>query len=104
MGYDDFFDQERKHRGTNWKPLNKDEDRYSYNPHQYKNENAGYSKALMVLNNIRRNKKLKWVVVIGGIAVLFIALVLIIYLLPLVIKLFNNVSQNGLQGILDSLK
>ena len=71
-----------------------------YYGHQGHNE---HNKWLIILERIRDNPKLKSLVIIAGIAILLIVILLIVLLFPLVIKLFNFIMQNGLQGIWDSI-
>ena len=105
MGYDDFFEDKRKHHG-NYREHeyyddhdDHDYNRYSHEQHYPTQGSYGHLKLLTILDNIRSNKKLRLLVVIAGSVVLIIAIVLFVALLPLIIRLFNYISQNGLQSI-----
>jgi hypothetical protein len=106
MGFDDFFEDKRKHQG-NFREHgyhdNYDDNRYSQNSYPSYHGNNNHQKWVTILDKIRSNNKLKLIVVIAGIVILVIAIILIIALLPLIIKLLNYISQNGLQGILDGI-
>ena len=62
-----------------------------------------HNKWLTIIERLRENRKLKFLVIAGGTIVLLIVLALILLFLPLIVKLFNYVMQNGVQGILDSI-
>ncbi len=103
MDFDDFFENKRRNHGNYREPVYHDADRYSHNSqHSY----SGYSdhlKWINILEKIRRNKKLKLLVLLAGMLFLAIAIVLIIILLPLFAKLYDYIIQNGLQGLLDGI-
>jgi hypothetical protein len=103
MELDDFFENKRGHQGNYRAQTYHDDNRYSHNSHQSYQGQDNHLKWLNILEKIRSSKKLKLLVALAGILILAIAIVLIIVLLPFIIKLFNYVSQNGLQGILDSI-
>jgi hypothetical protein len=103
MEFDDLFESNRRNRGNYREQQYHDDNRYSPESH---NSNQGYDNHLNwsgILEKIRRNRKLKILVVIAGILILAIAVVLIIILLPVLTKLYDYISQNGLQGILDGI-
>jgi len=100
MEFDDVIN--RNHRNSN---------RYSK---QNKYQNSSYStysnhrydrryKMRYFLESIRNNKKLKLLLIIAAIIILVIIIALIVILLPLFIKLFNYINQNGIQGIIEYL-
>ncbi|MEI7499658.1 MAG: hypothetical protein WCK84_04335 [Bacteroidota bacterium] len=127
MGFDDFFEDKRKQHGNYNQNRYHDEHRYShdshgsYNSHDSRDSHGshdshgmhgprnsnygqyGHFNWLSVLEKIKGNRQLKLLVVIGGIVILIIAVGLIIILLPLIIKIFNYISQNGLQSILEGI-
>jgi hypothetical protein len=106
MEIDDFIEYKHRHHG-NYREHGNDDDhdysRYSNEQHHPERGNFGHFKLINILDNIRSNKKLRLLVVIAGIVILLIAIVLIVALLPLIIRLFNYISQNGLQSIFDGI-
>ncbi len=100
MESDDFFESKQRYYG---KPLKKKfHDNYRYSHESLKKHNE-HLKWLRVLDKIRNNKKLRLIFLVGFILILAIVIILIIVLFPLIIKLINYISQNGLQGILDGI-
>ena len=84
---------------------------HGHNSHQSGGYNAfygyqgqhGQNKILTILNRIRENRKLKFLLITAFIVVLSILVLLVILLFPMIVKLFNYIMQNGLQGAWDSL-
>lgn len=106
MGHDDFFEDKRRHHGNyrDHRYHDDHEDNRYWHGSLYPNHgNEGHQKLLTILNRIRNNKKLKVIVVMAVIVLLIIAVALIIALLPLIIQLINYISQNGVQGVFDSV-
>lgn len=109
MGFDDFFEDKHRHHGNYSKQRyhndHDDHDNHGYAHGSYPSSHghSDHQKWLSVLNKIRSNKKLQLIVVMAGIVILLIAVVLIVALFPLIIKLFNYVSQYGVQGIIDGV-
>lgn len=128
MGFDDFFeDKHRRHGNYSENRYHDDHDnhgnhgnhgnhsnhdnhgnhdghgynRYSHDRRHSYHGNSDHQKWFTILEKIKTNKKLQLIVVIAGIFILLIAIGLIVALLPLIIKIFNYISQNGLQSILD---
>lgn len=101
MGFDDLFENKRKfqsNRGNRDYPEN---NRYTYDsryPYYSNDNNFSLSKILL---NIRNTKKLKRLMLFAVFFILAIVAILVIVLLPFILKLFNYISQNGLQGILE---
>jgi hypothetical protein len=95
MGYDDFFENSRKYHNN--------DNRISTDPRHSKTRDDGFIKWSAFLEKIKSDKKLKRMVILAGILVVTTVVVLIILLMPLIIKLFDYISQNGLQGVLDSI-
>lgn len=103
MGFDDFFESKQKHHGTYREKRFHNVPGYS---HDYRQSYQGHRDHLnwfSILEKIRSNKKLKLFIILAGIFIITIVIAIIIVLYPLIIKLFNYVDQNGLQGLLDSI-
>jgi hypothetical protein len=103
MGFDDFLDQKKAYHGNYNKSNYHDEDRYSHESYQSRDRFQGHFDWQNMLDKFRNNKKLKGFIIIAGILVLVIGVALIIVLLPLIVKLFNYISQNGLQGVFNDI-
>ena len=56
-----------------------------------------------ILEKIKNNRNLKILVGIIGIFLFVIILALLIIITPLIIKLINFISQNGIQGVVDNI-
>ena len=103
MGFEDIFENKQKHRGNYREQKYPDKNRNSYDSHHSDYEHNDHLKWLNILKKIRGNQKLKMLVVVAGILILAIAVMLIIFLLPVIMKLLNYISQNGLQGLIDEI-
>lgn len=106
MGFDDFFEDKRKHYGNYREHRyhdDHDHNRYSHEQQYPTHRNEGHQQLFTILNKIRNNKKLKIIVILVVTVLLIIAVALIVALLPLIIKLFNYISQNGIQSIFDAI-
>ena len=112
MEFDDFFENKRKHHG-NYREhgyddhhvghVDHDNNRYSHEQQYPTHANESHQQLFTILNKIRNNKKLKLIAIIAVIALLIITISLVVALLPLIIKLFNYISQNGLQSIFEAI-
>ncbi len=109
MGFDDFFEDKHRHngnfRGHRYHDDHDDHENNRYSHEQYypAHRNEGHLTLFTILNRIRNNKKLKLLVVVVVVVLLIIAVALIAALMPLIIKLFNYISQNGIQSIFDAI-
>jgi hypothetical protein len=56
-----------------------------------------------LLAKLQSNPKLKMLLIIALIVILIIVVLLAVLLYPLIIKLFEYLSQNGIQGIIDTI-
>jgi uncharacterized membrane protein YdbT with pleckstrin-like domain len=99
MGFEEFFGNDRKdyrnNRGNNY--TNDEED--SYNSRNQSDGTGHNFKWQDILEKIRSNNKLKLLVAMAGVLIL----VIIIALFPLIVKLFNYITQNGLQGVINEI-
>jgi hypothetical protein len=62
-----------------------------------------HNKWLTVIDRIKGNSKLKFIIITAAVILLAVTILLIILLFPLIVKLFNYIMQNGLQGAWDSI-
>ena len=103
MGFEEFFENSRKDNLNSRGNSYMDDNGYTYNSRYPYNGNEANVKWQNILEKIRSNRKMKLFVVSAGILILTIVIVLIIVLFPIIVKLINNITQNGLQGILDEI-
>lgn len=103
MGFEDLFDGKRKFHGENRSRDHHENNRITHDsryPYYGHDNSHGLSKILLKIKN---NKKLKLLILFAVVLILVAVVALIIVLLPLIMKLVNYISQNGLQGLLDYL-
>jgi hypothetical protein len=103
MGFDNFFENDRRNN-ENYRDNRYNEDnRYQHGSYPSDQEDRGQFNISAFFEKIKSNKKLRQLVIIAAILLLMIVVALLILLLPLIMKLFNYISQNGLQGVIDSI-
>jgi hypothetical protein len=102
MEFDDFLENRDRKHGNYRGQRDYDDDRYSNNSHQ-EQEQEDHLKWQNILEKIKGNKKLKQLVIFAGISILLIAVFLIIFLMPIIMKIINYIGQNGLQGLLEGI-
>ena len=103
MGFDEFFENKRKYQGNYREQNYHDDDGYSNDtPLSYK-RNEDQVNWLNILEKIKGNRKLKVFVILAVTVILAIAVLLIIVFMPFIIRLFNYIGQNGLQGVFDAI-
>ena len=101
MGFEDLFDDKRKYHDNHGKRDYYQNDRNTHDsryPYHGLDNNFSLSKILLKIKN---NKKLKLLALVAVVLILATVVALIIVLMPLILKLINYISQNGLQGLLD---
>jgi hypothetical protein len=103
MGLNNFFEDDRRNNENYRDNRYNDNNRYQRNSYPNDQEDNEQFNISAFLEKIKSNKKLKRLVIIAIILILVIVVALIIILFPLIMKLFNYISQNGLQGIVDSV-
>jgi hypothetical protein len=74
-----------------------------YNGYYGPQGHGDHNRWIMLLDRLRGNRSLKMVIIIAAIIIISIIILLIVLLFPLIVKLFNYIMQNGLQGIWDSI-
>ena len=103
MEFDDFFGNKQQDRRFD------PDHRYQDNPSQTQNfryPGQRYNSNFRLeyfLEKLRTNRKLKGLVIVAFLVILAIVIALIAIFLPLILKLLNYISQNGVQGILDNV-
>lgn len=103
MEFDDFFGDKQQYRKFDHDHRSQDNLCRSQNfKHPYQRHNSNY-KWKFFLEKLKNNRKLQVFVLFTVFVILAITITLIIILLPLILKLLNYISQNGVQGILDNV-
>jgi hypothetical protein len=85
--------------------------KYGYDDHYGRHEYSRASRSgypgqdirQLIFGRIKSNPKLRILIVGGAILLLFLIILAVLLFLPLIIKLFNYVTENGLQGLIDSI-
>lgn len=101
MGFDDLFNSNH-HQHNRYR-----DDRYnrsyghSYDSRRSNHHYGEHLNFLSILQKIKANRKLKFLIILAGTLIIVIVFALIIILFPIIAKLFNYISQHGLQGVLD---
>jgi predicted RND superfamily exporter protein len=105
MELDNLFEQRKTNRNQknfNYSGYRHDDDEYS---DSYQERRTGGSHYISyVINRIRANRKLRLLFIVGTIILIALIIFAIIALFPLLVKIFDYVTQNGINGILESVK
>lgn len=99
MGIEDLFGQGRNQHRFDYDRHYEHDDHYP----NYRKDNQQYQTKLKMINSIVNNPKIRMMLILAAIVIIAIVILLIILLFPLLMKLFNYLSENGIQGILDTL-
>lgn len=99
MGFEEIFEQDNRHnKRNNYSPYGKDDH------HQYAGtEKEENNMQTMLLSKLRENPKLKRYLIAAGLIAIALIVILIILLFPSIQKLFGFISENGIQGLIDSM-
>jgi hypothetical protein len=103
MGFEEIFENNRRYYRNYNENGHHDDKEHSYNSRYIFSGHGNNVHWQNILEKTRNNKKLKIIVLLAGLLVLTIVIVLIVVLLPLIIKLLNYITQNGLQGIVNEI-
>jgi type IV secretory pathway component VirB8 len=103
MGFDDFLENKHSYRGNYSKHQYYDDDKYSQDSQHSYNKHSEHFNWQSILDKIRSNRKLRTFIIVAGFLLLILGVVLVIALFPLIVKLFNYISQNGLQGVFNDI-
>jgi type IV secretory pathway component VirB8 len=104
MEFDNLFEQQSISRSR--KPNNNANSYYAENENsrRYQERRKGGSHyATYLFNRIWNNKKIRLLVIILTIILLSLIVAVIIALFPLIEKAFNYITQNGVNGIIESV-
>lgn len=100
MGIEDLFGQHgRNQQRFDYNNRYGHEDHY----HDFRANDQQYQAKLKMINSFINNPKLRLILILAAIVVIALVVLIIVLLFPLLIKLFNYLSENGIQGILDAI-
>ena len=102
MGLEDLFGNGRNQQRYGY------DQQYGYNDLDNQSDisrpyNQQYETKQKIINSIINNPKIRLMLILAAIVVIAIIILLIILLFPLLLKLFKYLSENGIQGILDTI-
>ncbi len=105
MGFNDFSEYGRKHHSHDHDHYGRDDNFFDHdddhhNSH-YHSRHHDFKREL--ISKYLRDPKLRRLVIFAMVAILAIAIVIIILLFPLLVKLFDFITANGIQGLIDSV-
>ncbi|MCX6267375.1 MAG: hypothetical protein NTW16_08475 [Bacteroidetes bacterium] len=103
MGFDDLFEQKHNKHGHYREQMYHDDYRSPQPHHHSYNRHDDGIKWMMIIQKLKESKKLRNLVITGGLIILVVAIGIIILLFPLLMKIFTYISENGLQGIWTSI-
>ncbi|HSN50825.1 MAG TPA: hypothetical protein VLR52_06290 [Bacteroidales bacterium] len=113
MGFEDLFEQGHKqkrrgHYNDHYQPFHEQKPYHGQHqyPENFHHSGHGHGENQFLtefLTKIRSNPGLKRWVIIAGVALLILSVILVVALMPLIIKLFNYISANGVKGITDGI-
>lgn len=89
MGFDHYNKPNKKYRND-----------YDYQTYS-NNRPIGAEMGLNILKKILNNRKLKTILIIAVSLLLIIIIGLIILVFPFLVKIFNYISENGVQGLVE---
>lgn len=99
MGIEDLFENGHNQQRYGYDQRDRHED-YNHLSQPY---NQQYETKLKLINSVVNNPKIRLMLILVAIVIIAIVVLLIILLFPLLIKLFSYLSENGIQGILDTI-
>jgi len=96
MGFEVDYEDKHRRQGGYRDQRPHDGNRYSHDSHHGHDSQMQLSN---ILEKIKGNKKLQLIVIVAGIFIITIAITLIVVFFPLLMKLLDYISQNGIQGL-----
>lgn len=101
MKFNDFLENNRKNAVNYREHSYGGNNSYPHNSQYLHHKYVSNYKWLYFMETFRNNKKLKLLVLFAVILILAIIIVLMLILIPLFLKFFNYISQNGVHGLVD---
>jgi uncharacterized membrane protein len=104
MGLDDFFEQGHKRHNYGHDDHNHDHSYRQRDEHHSSHSYNQYSNIQkQLLDKLQDNPSLKRLVIIGVVVILVVVLLIVVLLFPIIMKLLGFVTDNGIQGLLDTI-
>jgi type IV secretory pathway component VirB8 len=103
MEFDDIFENKRKYHGGFGQSKYHEDNRYRNDLHPAYHRNDAHQKWLIFLLKYRTNRTIRIFTKIAALVVIATIILLVIVLFPLIMKVAYYISQNGLQGVVDSI-
>ena len=97
MGFDDLFEDSHKHQKHSY------DHHYGNNYNNSRSHRSGFDIKHVILEKIQNNPNVKIWIVMALIVIIGLIIIIGIVLFPLILKLFSYISQNGIQGIIDTI-
>ncbi len=99
MGFDEYFEKKRRYQ-----PDYRFRDKHSKHGHYYSRHENGYHSGIKYyLYTALRSRRLRIFVLVVSILIIMLVVGAIILLFPLINKMFDYISQNGIQGVIDAI-
>jgi len=111
MDLDDIFENSHKRKNQNYDHNYKQDDDYRHDA-EYRHENEYKSSQTrekqvdirrVFLESLRNNPNLKILLIIVSVILIIIVISLIVLFLPVILKLFGFVTENGVEGLLNTI-
>lgn len=102
MNFNDLRNSTRRTQynyGQNEYQHNKD---YQYSSRQYNRHEPNF-RIKYFFNTLQNDRKLKKLLLLGTVVVLIVVIALLILLLPVLIRIFEYIGQNGIEGVIEYL-
>jgi hypothetical protein len=103
MEFDEIFENKRKYHEGYRQSGYQGNNRYNHDSHPGYHRNNAHNKWLFILLKYRTSKTIRLFTKIAAIALIAIIILMIFVLFPIIMKLAYYISQNGLQGVADSI-
>jgi len=103
MNFEEILENKNKHQGSYRKQIYHEDHKQQGSRHQQYAGHSSQMKLMELLDKLRHSKKLRIAVALAAVFVLLVSIGLIVLLFPLLVKLYDYVVQNGLQGLITSV-
>ncbi len=103
MEFENIFENKRKYHEGYRQSRYQEDYRYHNDSYPTFHRNNAHNKWLFLLLKYRTNKIIRVFTRIAAVALIAIIISAIVFLFPLIMKLAYDISQNGLQGVVDSI-
>jgi hypothetical protein len=99
MGFEEIFEQDNnRYKHDKYSQYGHGEYDQTSRPHS-----DGNDLKLMVLNKLRKNPKMKALLVVISIILIIVLIILLVLFFPVLLRFLGFISENGIKGVLDSI-